>query len=64
MMQPWYRFLLVGLLVAGLEEFITHGVLEDDFDGWVVPTVVAFAPFLILILAIDLPCSRRNANRS
>jgi hypothetical protein len=35
-MQPWCRFLLVGLLVAGLEEFITHGVLEDDFDGRVV----------------------------
>jgi hypothetical protein len=52
MMQPWYRFVLVGLLVAVLEEFITQGVLKDDFGGWIVPTLLAFTPFLIVVSAV------------
>ena len=38
----WHRFLLLGLLVAGLEELITQGVLEGSLWGWIVPTLLAF----------------------
>ena len=58
-MQPWYRFLLVGLLVAGLEEFITQGVLKDDLGSWLVPTIIAFTPFLMVVFAVDRLLYRR-----
>jgi len=39
-------------LVAGLEEFITQGVLKEKLGGWIVPTVLAFAPFLLVFLGL------------
>jgi hypothetical protein len=46
------RFLLIGLLIAFLEEFITQGVLRRNLLGWIVPTLVAFLPFLLSLLVI------------
>lgn len=45
------RFCLLGLLVAGLEEFITQGVLKGTYGGWILPTLIAFVPFLLLLRA-------------
>lgn len=42
------NFYLLGLLVAGLEEFITQGVLKHTYGGWILPTLIAFLPFLVL----------------
>ena len=48
MTQPAYKFFLIGLLVAALEEFITQGVLKNDLVGWIIPTIIAFLPFLVV----------------
>jgi hypothetical protein len=58
-MPRWGRFCFVGLLVAGLEEFITQGVLKGDLGGWVVPTLLAFTPFLLGAMASDRLLRRR-----
>ena len=52
MMQPAFKFYCIGLLVAGLEEFITQGVLKNNPGGWIIPTIIAFLPFLIIVRAI------------
>lgn len=49
MVRPAARFYLIGLMVAGLEEFITQGVLKHNFGGWIIPTLIAFGPFLIIV---------------
>ncbi|HKS37397.1 MAG TPA: hypothetical protein VJW76_09425 [Verrucomicrobiae bacterium] len=46
------RFYFLGLLVAGLEEFITQGVLKRTLTGWIIPTLIAFIPFLVLVRMI------------
>jgi hypothetical protein len=51
MMQPGFKFYCIGLMVAGLEEFITQGVLKNNLGGWIIPTVIAFLPFLIIVRA-------------
>ena len=38
--------------VAGLEEFITQGVLKNEWSAWIIPTLIAFFPFLILMRVI------------
>src|SRR5262249_28345366 len=43
--QPAFRFYLLGLMIAGLEEFITQGVLKNNLSGWIIPTLIAFLPF-------------------
>lgn len=43
------KFLLIGLFIAFLEEFITQGVLKRSLLGWIVPTVFAFLPFLVAV---------------
>ena len=43
-MKASTKFCLVGLLVAGLEEFITQGVLKNTYGGWFIPTLIAFIP--------------------
>lgn len=48
MTQPAYKFYLIGLSIAALEEFITQGVLKDDLDAWITPTIIAFVPFLVV----------------
>ncbi len=48
-MKPSLRFYFLGLAVAGLEEFITQGVLKQNYAGWIVPTIIAFLPFLIVV---------------
>jgi hypothetical protein len=47
--KPSLRFYLIGLAVAALEEFITQGVLKQNYAGWIVPTIIAFVPFLLLV---------------
>src|SRR5262245_32246751 len=59
MQQPLFRFCLIGLTVAGLEEFITQGVLKNNLSGWIIPTIIAFVPFLILAHAIGKYLDRR-----
>jgi len=44
-MKPKPGFLVVGLTVAFLEEFITQGVLKKNPAGWIIPTIIAFFPF-------------------
>jgi hypothetical protein len=56
---PLGRFCVVGLLIAGLEEFITQGVLKNTLTGWVLPTLVAFVPFLLLLRAVGTVFDRR-----
>lgn len=48
-MQSTYKFFLIGLIVAGLEEFITQGVLKNNPTGWIASTIIAFLPFLIIV---------------
>src|SRR5262249_40882248 len=48
-MRPAFKFYLIGLAVAGLEEFITQGVLKNNLGGWILPTIIAFLPFLIIV---------------
>ena len=47
-MKPIFRFCLLGLLVAFLEEFITQGVLKRSLLSWIIPAFIAFVPFLII----------------
>jgi hypothetical protein len=46
------RFYLVGLAVAFLEEFITQGILKRTLAGWIIPALIAFFPFLIVVRQI------------
>ena len=39
------KFFLYGLAIAGLEEFITQGVLKESYNLWVF-TLLPFAVFL------------------
>lgn len=48
-MKHSVRFYLLGLLLAGAEEFVTQGVLKGTYGGWILPTVIAFLPFLLLL---------------
>ena len=57
-MPPTLKFVLLGLLVAGLEEFITQGVLKNSYGGWIIPTLIAFLPFLLVMLAVGWWLSR------
>lgn len=50
-MKP--KFYLVGLTIAFLEEFITQGLLKRNLVGWIIPTIIAFLPFLIIVRLID-----------
>ena len=59
MSKPASKFLLVGLLVAGLEEFITQGVLKNSYAGWILPTIVAFLPFLLIVRCVGEILMRR-----
>ena len=59
MSQPVSKFFLIGLLVAGLEEFITQGVLKQTYAGWILPTIVAFLPFLLIVRCIGQFLMRR-----
>lgn len=55
------RFLLIGLFIAFLEEFITQGVLKRSLLGWIVPTLLAFLPFLVGVHLIRNLLHRRMA---
>lgn len=59
MLQPAFRFYLIGMIVAGLEEFITQGVLKNNLGGWIIPTVIAFLPFLIIVRSTGQFLDRR-----
>ena len=48
-MNARLRFILIGLTIALLEEFITQGVLKRNLLGWIIPTFIAFLPFLVLV---------------
>jgi len=58
-MSPFLRFCLLGLLVAGLDEFITQGVLKNTYAGWILPTLIAFVPFLALVRLIGKILDKR-----
>ena len=47
------RFYSIGLIVAFLEEFITQGVLKGNLVGWIIPTFIAFVPFLVTVRFIS-----------
>ena len=55
------KFFLIGIAVAGLEEFITQGVLKDRPFGWIVPTLIAFGPFLGVMRLAGVLYDRRLA---
>jgi hypothetical protein len=59
MLQPASRFYLIGITIAGLEEFITQGVLKNNLGGWIIPTIIAFLPFLIIVRSIGQWLNRR-----
>lgn len=58
-MKSSLNFYWIGLLVAGLEEFITQGVLKRTYGGWILPTIIAFIPFLALIRGIGWLLARQ-----
>jgi len=58
-MKPKPGFLVVGLTVAFLEEFITQGVLKKNPAGWIIPTIIAFLPFLIVVRLISKRLDKR-----
>ena len=41
------RFCVTGMIVASLEEFISQGVLKRNLIGWIIPTFIAFFPYLV-----------------
>jgi len=47
------------MIVAILEEFITQGVLKRNPLGWIIPTFIAFLPFLLLASQIRRVLLRR-----
>ncbi len=49
MLHPALKFYAIGFTIAALEEFITQGVLKNNFGGWIIPTIIAFLPFLIVV---------------
>src|SRR5215470_12141633 len=59
------RFCLIGMSVASLEEFISQGVLKRNLVGWIIPTIIAFLPFLVGTAMIHRLLQRRlgNGNR-
>src|SRR5215510_2318565 len=59
------RFCLIGMTVASLEEFISQGVLKRSVVGWIIPTIIAFLPFLVGTAIIHGLLQRRlwNGNR-
>ncbi|MHA2366301.1 MAG: hypothetical protein ACXAC7_20260 [Candidatus Hodarchaeales archaeon] len=48
-MKSFFKYIILGLLVASLEEFITQGVLKNNLIDWIVPTIVVFGSFLIFM---------------
>lgn len=48
-MNPASKFYFIGFGVAALEEFITQGVLKNNLTAWIIPTFVAFLPFLFIV---------------
>jgi hypothetical protein len=52
-LSPWWRFYAIGLIIAFLEEFITQGVLKGNLVGWIIPTFIAFVPFLVTVRFIS-----------
>jgi hypothetical protein len=59
MMNPACKFYGIGLGVAALEEFISQGVLKNAFWGWIVPTLIAFLPFLFIVRTVGQLLDRR-----
>jgi len=59
MLRPAFRFYLIGFTIAALEEFITQGVLKNTLGGWIIPTIIAFLPFLIIVRSIGQFLDRR-----
>ncbi len=47
------------MIVAILEEFLTQGVLKRNILGWIIPTFIAFLPFLLLTSQIHRVLLRR-----
>jgi len=62
-MKPAFKFYGIGLIVASLEEFITQGVLKNNLGGWIIPTVIAFLPFLIIVRSVGKFLEQRLAEQ-
>jgi hypothetical protein len=58
-LKPKPRFYVVGLSVAFLEEFITQGVLKRSLVGWIIPAIIAFLPFLIVVRLLGKRLEKR-----
>jgi hypothetical protein len=56
------KFFLYGIAIAGLEEFITQGVLKDSYFLWVF-TLIPFAVFLGIARCIGIVMCRFMAPR-
>lgn len=54
-----FKFYIIGLTVAFLEEFITQGVLKRNLLGWIIPTIIAFIPFLVAVRLVDKILQKR-----
>jgi hypothetical protein len=50
---------LVGLAIAFLEEFVTQRILKRNLAGWIIPAIIAFVPFLIVVRHIGKVLARR-----
>ena len=58
------RFCAIGMAVASVEEFISQGVLKHTVLGWIIPTLLAFTPFLIASASIHRMLRRRVRTRN
>ena len=52
------------MTIASAEEFISQGVLKHTLLGWIIPTLLAFTPFLIASAFIHRMLRRRVKTRN
>ncbi len=47
------------MTLALLEEFITQGVLKRSLVGWIIPAIIAFLPFLVVVRLLSTSLEKR-----
>ena len=48
-MLSFLKFLVLGFSLAFFEELITQGMLKNNLVTWIIPTFIAFIPYLLLV---------------
>ena len=58
------RFCAIGMTVVLLEEFISQRVLKHTLFGWIIPTLLAFIPFLIASASVHKALRKKISRRN